>query len=188
MCGFFCPAQGSFRIQQLPLKCFTLIELQGCSQSFGSDQELQQFPRHQGAQVFQQLSAQLKERQDSERKNSQRQPACRSGPQRFPLQCQPFKLQQVCCPHADSPHSDSPDANRQPPERKSSQCQPAQCQPAQCQQVKCQQAQHSHAEHLKPVELFALLPPAEHLVLLEIAKDLEGKVFDYQVPVCKVLQ
>ena len=178
MCGFFCPAQGSVRFQQLPLECFTLIEHQVCSQSFGPDQELQQLPRHQGAQVFQQFSAQLQECADSKRKNSQCQPSRRSDSQCFALQLESFALQPVCCPHADGPHANGP-----PLERKSSQCQQAQYQQAQC-----QQAQHSHAKHLKPFELFALLPPAEHLVLLEITKDLEGKIFDYPVPDCEVLR
>ena len=161
MRGFLCPAQSSFRVQQFPLKLFAFFQHQVCSCTFEPDQELQ---RHQGAEVFQQLSAQLQERSDSERKNPQ--PAHRSDSQCFPLEFQPFELQSV---HRSD--ADSPDADSQPPERKNSQCQQAQC----------QQAQHSYPEHVKPFELFALLPLAEYLVLLEIANDLEGKVVDYPV-------
>ena len=159
MCGFLCPTQSSFRVQQFPLELFPFFQFQVSSCPFEPDQELQQFPRHQGAEVFQQLSAQLQERSDSERKNPQ--PAHRSDSQCFPLEFQPFEFQSVHRSDADS----------QPPERKNSQCQQAQC----------QQAQHSYPEHVKPFELFALLSLAEHLVLLEIAHDLEGKVVDHPV-------
>ena len=157
MRGFLCPAQSSFRVQQFPLKLFAFFQHQVCSCTFEPDQELQ---RHQGAEVFQQLSAQLQERSDSERKNPQ--PAHRSDPER--KNPQPVELQPVHRSDADSPNADSPEADSQPPERKNTQY---------------QQAQHSYPEHVKPFELFALLPLAEYLVLLEIANDLEGKVVDY---------
>ena len=159
MCGFLCPTQSSFRVQQFPLELFPFFQFQVSSCPFEPDQELQQFPRHQGAEVFQQLSAQLQERSDSERKNPQ--PAHRSDSQCFPLEFQPFEFQSV---HRSD--ADSPDADSQPPERKNPQY---------------QQAQRSYPEHVKPFELFALLPLAEYLVLLEITHDLEGKVVDYPV-------
>ena len=159
MRGFLCPAQSSFRGQQFPLKLFAFFQHQVCSCTFEPDQELQ---RHQGAEVFQQLSAQLKERSDSERKNPQ--PAHRSDPERK-------NPQPVHRSDPDSPNANSPEADSQPPERKNTQYQ----------QTQYQQAQHSYPEHVKPFELFALLPLAEYLVLLEIAKDLEGKVVDHPV-------
>ena len=159
MRGFLCPAQSSFRGQQFPLKLFAFFQHQVCSCTFEPDQELQ---RHQGAEVFQQLSAQLKERSDSERKNPQ--PAHRSDPERK-------NPQPVHRSDPDSPNANSPEADSQPPERKNTQYQ----------QTQYQQAQHSYPEHVKPFELFALLPLAEYLVLLEIANDLEGKVVDYPV-------
>ena len=151
MRGFLCPAQSSFRVQQLPLKLFAFFQHQVCSCTFEPDQELQ---RHQGAEVFQQLSAQLKERSDSERKNPQ------------PVELQPVHRSNADSPNADRPNANSPEADSQPPERKNTQY---------------QQAQRSYPEHVKPFELFALLPLAEYLVLLEIANDLEGKVVDYPV-------
>ena len=159
MRGFLCPAQSSFRFQQFPLELFAFFQHQVCSCTFEPDQELQ---RHQGAEVFQQLSAQLKERSDSERKNPQ--PAHRSDPERK-------NPQPVHRSDPDSPNANSPEADSQPPERKNTQYQ----------QTQYQQAQHSYPEHVKPFELFALLPLAEYLVLLEIANDLEGKVVDYPV-------
>ena len=154
MRGFLCPAQSSFRVQQFPLELFAFFQHQVCSCTFEPDQELQ---RHQGAEVFQQFSAQLQERSDSERKNPQ--PAHRSDPERK-------NPQPVHRSDPDSPNANSPEADSQPPERKNTQY---------------QQAQHSYPEHVKPFELFALLPLAEYLVLLEIANDLEGKVVDYPV-------
>jgi len=167
--GFLCPAQSSFRGQQFPLKLFAFFQHQVCSCTFEPDQELQ---RHQGAEVFQQLSAQLKERSDSERKNPQ--PAHRSDPERKnpqPVELQPVHRSDADSPNANSPNANSPEADSQPPERKNTQYQ----------QTQYQQAQHSYPEHVKPFELFALLPLAEYLVLLEIANDLEGKVVDYPV-------
>ncbi len=167
MCGFLCPTQSSFRVQQFPLELFPFFQFQVSSCPFEPDQELQQFPRHQGAEVFQQLSAQLQERSDSERKNPQ--PAHRSDPERKnpqPVELQPVHRSDADRPNADRPNANSPEADSQPPERKNTQY---------------QQAQHSYSEHVKPFELFALLPLAEYLVLLEIANDLEGKVVDYPV-------
>ena len=159
MRGFLCPTQSSFRVQQLPLELFPFFQLQVSSYPFEPDQELQQLPRYQGAEVFQQLSAQLQERSDSERKNPQ--PAHCSDSQCFPLKLQPAHRSD-----ADRPNANSPEADSQPPERKNTQY---------------QQAQHSYPEYVKPFEFFALLPLAEYLVLLEIAHDLEGKVVDYPV-------
>lgn len=161
MRGFLCPAQSSFRVQQLPLELFAFFQHQVCSCTFEPDQELQ---RHQGAEVFQQLSAQLKERSDSERKNPQ--PAHRSDPERKdpqPVEFQPVHRSDADRPNADRPNANSPEVYSQPPERKNTQY---------------QQAQRSYPEHVKP---FELLPLAEYLVLLEIANDLEGKVVDYPV-------
>ena len=167
MRGFLCPTQSSFRVQQLPLELFAFFQLQVSSYPFEPDQELQQLPRHQGAEVFQQLSAQLQERSDSERKNPQ--PAHRSDPERKdpqPVEFQPVHRSDADRPDADRPNANSPEVYSQPPERKNTQY---------------QQAQRSYPEHVKPFELFALLPLAEYLVLLEIANDLEGKVVDYPV-------
>ena len=177
MRGFLCPAQSSFRFQQFPLELFAFFQHQVCSCTFEPDQELQ---RHQGAEVFQQFSAQLQERSDSERKNPQPahrsdserknpQPAHRSDPERKnpqPVELQPVHRSDADSPNADRPNANSPEADSQPPERKNTQY---------------QQAQHSYPEHVKPFELFALLPLAEYLVFLEIANDLEGKVVDYPV-------
>ena len=164
MRGFLCPAQSSFRVQQFPLELFAFFQHQVCSCTFEPDQELQ---RHQGAEVFQQFSAQLQERSDSERKNPQ--PAHSSDPERKnpqPVELQPVHRSDADSPNADSPNANSPEADSQPPERKNTQY---------------QQVQHSYPEHVKPFELFALLPLAEYLVFLEIANDLEGKVVDYPV-------
>ena len=182
MRGFLCPTQSSFRVQQLPLELFPFFQLQVSSYPFEPDQELQ---RYQGAEVFQQFSAQLQERSDSERKNPQParrsdserknpQPPRRSDSERknpqpvhcSDSQCFPLKLQPAHRSDADRPNANSPEADSQPPERKNTQY---------------QQAQHSYPEYVKPFEFFALLPLAEYLVLLEIAHDLEGKVVDYPV-------